>query len=203
MLYYLADKNKKNFLTIVNNQPSLTTDYAKAKFFTLEKVQNICKNLNPSFSNMKIFEQEHKGMTDFISDKGDENYADCKDEKLPYELDVIVDIIDDLPNKLENERVRLNNLLIKLSRAATDVNHYREFNPKRPADKRCQLDVFETQVLLKRREIKDKLYLIDLAFAKLNGKNIEKVEERKYTPRELNALFDEDIIPDFNKWWKE
>lgn len=206
MLYYLANKDNDKFITFDSNQKAcFTSDLHRAKLFTLDKAQNLVSNSLQKM-NLKIYEneQEHKNMKDYIEDYAEQDYNENYIElNMKYDLNTIVDVLDNLPAKLENEKIKLTNQLIKLSRALTDIEHYKELKPKRSASAKCNLDTLETSILLKRREIKDSLFLIDCALDRIKGNNRDiKLENRNYVPRELNCLFLDNEIPKFEEWWE-
>lgn len=99
--------------------------------------------------------------------------------------------------KIKNSIRFYENQLIYISRAISDIYHYKEFNPKRSASARCKLDVFETKLLLKRREIKDNIFKLEqIKSVSLN------LGRRKYEARILNGLLENNEIPDFDVWYK-
>lgn len=206
MLYYLANKDNNKYVAIDNsNKFCYTSDLMKAKLFTLKKAQNL---ISSSLTKWNVFlyeyEKEYKGMKDYISDVSEQEYQNYVEIENKYSTDTILDVLDNLPVKIQNRKIKLNNQLIKVSRALTDIEHYKEFKPRRSASAKCNLDTFETKCLLKRREIKDEIYMLECAEERLKGNNkVVNLNDRTYVPRELNKLFECDEISCFEEWWED
>lgn len=190
----------------LDNKFIFVSDKEKALRFNKKSALNVMINNLTKFGNLRLYEIEDKNESkyqiDYIEEKSNEEIKEYVNLNMKYDLNIIVDVLDNLPAKLENEKIKLNNQLIRISRALTDITHYKELKPKRSASAKCNLDTFETKLLLKRRETKDNLFLIDCALERIKGKNRDiKMENRNYVPRELNGLFLDNEIPNFEEWW--
>lgn len=164
---------------------------------------NINKECYRVIENTRQKEVKVNSMKDYIEKTSDLNYIDINEKSLNIELDELLNILYDLENKLINNKSKYENDLIKVSKALTDITHFKEFNPKRSASERCKLDVFETNVLLKRRKLKNDILKIECALERLKGKKIEPNIGKRYEVRILNNLFETNTIPNFEKWWEK
>ena len=83
--------------------------------------------------------------------------------------------------------------------AITDIYHYLELTDKISASDRCKLSMLESDLLKKRRKIKDDMYTIKNIKEMLNNgfvkPEVTPQEDRKYAPRILNELFEKHDIP--------
>ena len=139
-------------------------------------------------------------MIDSIDESADVEYLECDDTPIIPPLNELIDILDNLPNRLLNENNRLTNQLREVSMAITDVYHYLELTDKISASDRCKLSMLESDLLRKRREIKDDMYILCKIQSMIKGGNFNKPtitedEDRKYQPRILNELFEKHDIP--------
>lgn len=184
----------------------------KTKRFTKEKAQNLMIS-NLTKMNCKLYKtdelinkplQHNIGMCESIEVLSNKSDNECSDAPLQHSISLILDVLDDLPNKLSNEKLRLENEQIKCSRALTDIAHYLEFTIKISASDRCKLSTLESDIYRKRREIKDNILRVEYAMKKLGGsKDVLKLDDRLYEPREMDKLFNSKKIMTFNEWWNK
>lgn len=201
-------KQGKNSLEIVAKQ-ELATEFKPLK------AQNILINLPSGFKrtdNWKIikFENEiQQNQIDYIEEIADEKYEQCFDVNMTYDKHQILDVILKTIEEKDNEYQRLNNQLIKISRAITDYNHFKEINiGKRSASQRCKDDTFYSQLLSQRRIIKQEMQLLEWIDGLLNDEKYYKINDKyrnfgkwSYVPKELNNLFETNQFPDFKEWY--
>lgn len=201
-------KQGKNSLEIVAKQ-ELATEFKPLK------AQNILINLPSGFKrtdNWKIikFENEiQQNQIDYIEEIADEKYEQCFDVNMTYDKHQILDVILKTIEEKDNEYQRLNNQLIKISRAITDYNHFKEMNiGKRSASQRCKDDTFYSQLLSQRRIIKQEMQLLEWIDGLLNDEKYYKINDKyrnfgkwSYVPKELNNLFETNQFPDFKEWY--
>lgn len=201
-------KRGKNSLEIVAKQ-ELATEFKPLK------AQNILINLPSGFKrtdNWKIikFENEiQQNQIDYIEEIADEKYEQCFDVNMTYDKHQILDVILKTIEEKDNEYQRLNNQLIKISRAITDYNHFKEMNiGKRSASQRCKDDTFYSQLLSQRRIIKQEMQLLEWIDGLLNDEKYYKINDKyrnfgkwSYVPKELNNLFETNQFPDFKEWY--
>lgn len=201
-------KQGKNSLEIVTKQ-ELATEFKPLK------AQNILINLPSGFKrtdNWKIikFENEiQQNQIDYIEEIADEKYEQCFDVNMTYDKHQILDVILKTIEEKDNEYQRLNNQLIKISRAITDYNHFKEINiGKRSASQRCKDDTFYSQLLSQRRIIKQEMQLLEWIDGLLNDEKYYKINDKyrnfgkwSYVPKELNNLFETNQFPDFKEWY--
>ena len=225
--YVISNSKKTKFLSKdTEGKNKWVSSINAADIFTWQKANAVIKNNlgkgsykilvkdtkkeirnNPNVSSSRIDKllsekgKGDKGQISTIEIIADGEYEDCENSS-DIDLLSIVEILNNIGYNLDNEEKKLNNQLVRVSRAITDINHFMEMNTKRSASKRCQLDMFNTNLLVKRREIKNKLYYIDSIKKMIKGEiSIIEPVENSYTPRELGWLFRGEDIPDFSEWW--
>lgn len=214
LFYYLISNfDESKFIKFdLLQKPTWIGDKSKAKRFTKEKAQNLMTS-NLTRMNCKLYKTDELinkplqcsiGMNDHTELMADKVDNECLDAPLQHSISLILDVLDDLPNKLSNEKLRLENEQIRCSRALTDIAHYLEFTVKISASDRCKLSTFESDIYRKRREIKDNILRVEYAMKKLGGsKEVLKLDDRTYEPRELNELFNSKKIVAFDEWWNK
>lgn len=203
-MYNLVSLDGNKFVKLEKNGKYVYTNTeSEAHYFTLEGAQNVMRNNLQSWT-LKIVEIDKYHMLDYINKLSMSEYVEYDEVPLEHSLAHIIDVLDDLPMILSSNKKKLQNEEIRCARAITDLLHYKEFVDKRSASARCVLDIFESSVLKKRREIKDNLKRIKWIEDFLVG-NKYKLDlcSKRYKPRELNNLFENNEIPEFDKWWKE
>lgn len=203
--YVLVDDKQK---AIKFNDEKRAQKFLKCNLKKSDKEEYIIEEINvlkPKNKNSSQQNSDYNYMVDSIETIADKHYELYnKDNLLEHSLDDILNLFSTLPNKLINEKSKTNSQLIKCCRILTDIMHYRELFPRRSASERCKLDVFETNTLLKRRELKDNLLKIEAIEENLKGnKKGVNLDDRKYKPRILNDLFENKVIPNFDEWWDE
>ena len=121
----------------------------------------------------------------------------------------IADCFSSLKDDLKEERDMYYARLKKLERASSDLRHYKELKRSNITTERLEkIERLDGDITVKRREVKDNIRLINIIESSLNiayDINIElkKMDNRQYSPREFNQLFDTDEIPNFNDWWRD
>ena len=211
--YLISNIEGDKFIKLDMLQRPTWTIKEKAKRFRKDKAQNLMIS-NLSKFNCKLYETDElvnpikvgNGMVDNLESIAKE---ELKDEVSEYTLDypiiTVLDVLDNLKYKLASEKIRLENQLIRCSRALTDIAHYLELTDKISASMRCKLSVFETNVLNKRREIKDNILRVEYAMEKLKDSDYDKelnLDDRLYETRELHELFENKEIMNYEEWEK-
>ena len=203
-------KQNTTGLEIVAKQ-SLATEFKPLK------AQNVLINMPKSFKktdDWKIikFENEiQQNQIDYIEEIADEKYEQCFDIEMTYDKRQILDVILKTIEEKDNEYQRLNNQLIKISRAITDYNHFKEMNiGKRSASQKCKDDTFYSQLLSQRRIIKQEMQLLEWIDKLTNENEYYKINDKyrdfgkwSYVPKELNNLFETNQFPDFKEWYNK
>lgn len=201
-------KQGKNSLEIVAKQ-ELATEFKPLK------AQNILINLPSGFKrtdNWKIIKFENEisqNQIDYIEETANQPYQQCFDIDMTYNKHQILDVLIKTIEEKDNEYQRLNNQLIKVSRAITDYNHFKEINVgKRSASQRCKDDIFYEKLLIQRRKLKQEIQVLECIDELINDSKYIKIIDKyrlldKYTycPRELNELFNTKEFPDFVEWY--
>lgn len=228
MAYYIANIAGDKYITRdkMGRISHVTTPTNAWKFDDRTKAENVMiNNLNGHTSGMRIIEIPDKQptltnerecdhilpMVDSIELTADDDIEeDFINEPIDIDLSDTVALLTVLPVKIENEKKRLRYNLRTVSKALTDIAHYIELSkngvlPKLNIKKRNDIGIFLEAAYVKRREIKDKLYRLNLIELRLNGEpiaeNREYFTERHYNPRILNDLFTKHEIPQFEEWW--
>jgi hypothetical protein len=220
-MYIISDQEEKRFVTInSNNQIELSTDKNKAyKYEDKNKAENVITNnlqgrfktLNITFRVMEVSKSQQvkkeksQFQINYIEDIADQEIQPTLNKKFNHDLFELAKLVSTLPNDLDNEKANLTNQLIHICRALTDLNHHRLLNGKMSASQRCNRDTLTTKLIEKRQEIKDKILLVEILEARLNGEDIagriDGLDNRLYAPRELTEMFENNEMPDFDMWW--
>ena len=211
--YLISNIEGDKFIKLDMLQRPTWTIKEKAKRFRKDKAQNLMIS-NLSKFNCKLYETDElvnpikvgNGMVDNLESIAKEELKDDISEyTLDYPIITVLDVLDNLKYKLASEKIRLENQLIRCSRALTDIAHYLELTDKISASMRCKLSVFETNVLNKRREIKDNILRVEYAMEKLKDSDYDKelnLDDRLYETRELHGLFENKEIMNYEEWEK-
>ncbi len=184
----------KNYLASIKNSKSTNKNYGRSiQFLKVDKIERgVCLGQNV--------------MIDSIEESSDLEYIECEDIPICPPLDELIEILDNLPNRLNNETSRLSNQLKTVSVAITDIYHYLELTPKISASDRCKLSILESDLLKQRRKIKDDIFKIDKIEKMIRSGFVKpqtKFDERNYEPRVLKDLFETKKIPTFDEWWNK
>lgn len=203
-------KQGKNSLEIVAKQ-ELATEFKPLK------AQNILINLPSGFKrtdSWKIIKFENEisqNQIDTIEKIAEEQCQQCFDVDMTYDKIQILEIILRTVEEKDNEYQKLNNQLIKISRAITDYNHFKEMNVgKRSASQRCKDDIFYEKLLSQRRRIKKELQLLEWIDNLIDSDKYIKIVDKyrnfdkfNYVPRELDSLFKTNQFPNFEEWYNK
>lgn len=210
-MYIISSNDERRFIKVTSKGKFIdvatknkATKFDKAKAYNIW--QNNLSGRGAVYKVVEFTEDIKKPMIEHIEDSSDFKIQPCVNKKISYNLEKFCEDLVVIPQKLENEKIRLNNQLIKVCMALTDISHYQEFNPKRSASQRCILEKLQSQILMKRRGIKNDLYYIELIEMRLSGQEIKEdnlLHNRDYHPRELNGLLEDNEIPKFEDWWNE
>ena len=139
-----------------------------------------------------------------ISEQIKNNEGICYKYETPGEYQEIKQKINDLSNTIQtllSEKDNLVNSLSEVNGKEQDILHYIEFN-KFNAAEGYKLSKRLQDIRKKRRIIKNKIDIInvikqDNCYDLIYGKTLERldgIENRKYTPRVLNGLFNDKAI---------
>ena len=109
-----------------------------------------------------------------------------------------------IKNDIEYYSARLTDV----QRAITDVSHYMEQIDENDIKKIIDIGTLNIRLFKKRREYKNKLDLLEELNKELSGDFSTDIDaklekEKKYTPRILNELFENDIIPNVDELFPE
>lgn len=216
MSYVISSLDKSKFITTdIYGKFTWTSNKDSAMKFTESKAMNVINNcLAKPTTNYTIVEiattlaENSQTAMDAIEKKSCNRIMECDwGRELP--LDVVNTAINfkSIITDLNNEKIKLNNALIILSRAMVDLYHYKEQRTKLSAINICRLYKFEVAMLTKRRECKDRLFFVDRLIEELSGKDVSEEIERfmesnhAYRVRILDELF-EGEIKDFDEWFE-
>lgn len=213
----ISNLSETKFIKQVQNSLEIVTKQSLATNFTSLKAQNALINMPKSFKktdDWKIikFENEiQQNQIDYIEEIANEKYEQCFDVEMTYDKNQILNVILRTIEEKDNEYQRLNNQLIKISRAITDYNHFKEMNVgKRSASQKCKDDTFYSQLLSQRRIIKQEMQLLEWIDDLINDKKYYKINDKyrdfgrwSYVPKELNNLFETNQFPDFEEWYNK
>lgn len=139
-----------------------------------------------------------------ISEQIKNNEGICYKDESPVEYQEIKQKINDLSNTIQtllSEKDNLVNSLSEVNGKEQDILHYIEFN-KFNAAEGYKLSKKLQDIRKERRIIKNKIDIINIikqdnCYDLIYGKTLERldgIENRKYTPRVLNNLFNDKVI---------
>lgn len=216
----ISNLGETKFLRSKNGSLEVVAHIEQAAMFESKKAQNILVNMPKNLKNMggwKIIkvEQEHDSDMSFSIDHteqmSNQEFESCVDKPMTYDKNEILKIIFKTAEEIQNEKRRLNNKLIKVSRAITDYNHFKEQSirkSKRSASQRCKDDIFFEKLITTRRQIKDELELLSIISNLVNvdnltesKKELDQFQHRFYKPRALYDLFETKEFPNFEEWY--
>lgn len=212
--YYLCCTSNER--KCISKDMSWTTDINRAWLFDeRHKAENVMiSNLGKKDLKIKSIEVKDKTkptMVDSIEKLSEmEVPTGFIDVKLPFDLKEKYQELLKIPSLIENEEKRLNALLIRVSRALTDLAHYLEFSNngnqfKLNASQRTKISLWEGKLFAKRREIKDNLRIISAikGFYRVDENVLNELSKRQYSPRILEGLFETGELPVFEEWLDE
>ena len=218
MTHIISNLDETKFITLDSfGKFTWTTSKSKANRYIPEKAQNVIDNcLTKPTTSYKVIEyigeptkENAETAVDAIKHFSKTKLEDCDWDK-ELEFDVVTTAIQyrTMLRDLENEKVKLNNQLIILSRAMVDLYHYKEMNPKLSAVNICRMHKFEVGVLHKRRECKDRLFFVDKLLEEISGKDVKGdienfLDMKSYRVRVLEELFKSGNVGDFDGWFDE
>lgn len=205
--FILKKKNQESYVTKGSLGVFLSQERNKATEFNYVDARTFIKN-NHQYGCLEMVpctnsEQENKPIKlDSI-----QKQIEFKQPKL--DLGKLIDTFSSLKDDLKEEKSIYFARLKKLERASSDLSHYKELKRENMTpEKRDKIESLYADILIKRREVKDNIRLINIIEFSLNEKydiNVElsKMNNRQYSPREFDCLFDNDEIPSFGDWWRE
>lgn len=225
MAFYITNIAGDKYITrdALGRISYITSPTGAWKFNDRKKAENVMiNNLNGHTSGAKIVEMPDTkppkaecdpvlpmiDNVELIADEDvDEDYINT-----PIDVDLgdIIMSLTVLPSKIKNEEKRLKANLRTVSQALTDMAHYLELSnngtlPKLNNKVRNEIATFLEVAFVKRREIKDRLYQLNLIKLRLNGNTITNndtyLTDRYYAPRILSDMFETHNIPNFEEWW--
>lgn len=216
MSYIIASQDESKFITTDDRGKfTWTSNKETCMRFTESKAVNVinCCLAKPA-SNYKIvkitetLKENAQTAIDSIEKRSCNRVLECDwGKELQFDVASVAINFASIVNDLNNEKVKLNNILIILSRAMVDLYHYKEQHTRLSAINICRLYKFEVAMLVKRRECKDRLFFVDRMLGEVSGKDeseeIEKFMEANHTYRVriLDELFDGEI-KDFDEWFE-
>ena len=217
MTYIISNLDESKFITIDScGKFAWTTNKQRANQFQYDKAQNVVNNcLVKPTTNYKVVSYVGEPIKDNIETAVDaiDKFSVSKLGECDWNKELNFDVVStaiqykDIVSDLQNEKTKLNNCLVVLSRAMIDLYHYKEINSKLSAVNICRLYKFECNVLHKRRECKERLFFVDKLLEELTGDNVEKEldnflnSSHTYRVRVLEGLFDTNSVGDFDEWW--
>lgn len=216
MSYIIASQDESKFITTDDRGKfTWTSNKETCMRFTESKAMNVinCCLAKPA-SNYKIvkitemLKENAQTAIDSIEKRSYNRVLECDwGKELQFDVANAAINFTSIVNDLNNEKVKLNNILIILSRAMVDLYHYKEQHTKLSAINICKLYKFEVAMLTKRRKCKDRLFFVDRLIEELSGKDVNEEIERfmesnhAYRVRTLDELF-EGEIKDFDEWFE-
>ena len=218
MVYIISNLDETKFITKDSlGRFTWTTNKDNADKYKKEKAQNVIDNcLTKPTTNYKVVEcvdplmENLHTAIDSIENFTNTKILDCDwDRELGFDVVSVAVRHKDIINDLINEKILLNYQLVILSRAMVDLYHYKENHLKLSAVNICRLYRFETNMLQKRRECKDRLFFVDRLIEELRGEDVKEqidtfIESKHmYRIRILERLFESDTIDEFNGWYNE
>lgn len=220
-MYIICNINEDRF--VKHNEQSgsfvLTDKKDQARLFpNINKASNVmvhnCAKLR-KITNLKVIEVEDvkegekqkKNMIDFIEEQGNQTIEDF----VPADSNIYntLKLIQKIQTDLEYEKQSIEMQLTHVCRGITDTYHYRRYKPQRTDEERRKLDILETELQCKRRDLKRELEIIEFTLRnyKKDGFN-EMLKDfmqtrPSYTPREFPELFEKGEIPVFEEWFMQ
>ena len=197
---FILENRLGGYITNVNNKFTVTGNIKRASVFATErKALNVKESLPRTIKRETYYVRELSTETeDSMID--DEDYIvtghiDRDDEyvnKVKKMLQEISNCEEDLLLKEEEYKSRLS----ELDKELVDIDHWIEFYPVSAYDG-YRMTKMRKDRLLERRKIKDSLSEISIIRSIKGGetlKNLNGIEEKKYTPRALTNIFREKEI---------
>ena len=197
---FILENRLGGYITNVNNKFTVTGNIKRASVFATErKALNVKESLPRTIKRETYYVRELSTETE-DSMIGDEDYIvtghiDRDDEyvnKVKKMLQEISNCEEDLLLKEEEYKSRLS----ELDKELVDIDHWIEFYPVSAYDG-YRMTKMRKDRLLERRKIKDSLSEISIIRSIKGGetlKNLNGIEEKKYTPRALTNIFREKEI---------
>lgn len=197
---FILENRLGGYITNVNNKFTVTGNIKRASVFTTErKALNVKESLPRTVKRETYYVRK---LPTEIEDSmiEDEDYIvtghiDRDDEyvnKVKKMLQEISNCEEDLLLKEEEYKSRLS----ELDKELVDIDHWIEFYPVSAYDG-YRMTKMRKDRLLERRKIKDSLSEISIIRSIKGGetlKNLNGIEEKKYTPRALTNIFREKEI---------
>lgn len=174
------------------------SDKTKAHNFTYEEAKKFISESNHKYGYLVIKKVYNEEINDSINDLGNTD-----------DVDSIFNIVKNLGATLENLKEVNYEKLRKLENALLDINHCNiDGDCKLSNNDIIKMDNLRNSIIDKRKEIKDNLIKINIMKKSINPNynmqsDIDRMNSRIYTPRELDMLFKEKKIPNFEDWWDE
>ena len=197
---FILENKLGGYITNVNNKFTVTGNIKRASVFATErKALNVKESLPRTIKRETYYVRELSTETE-DSMIEDEDYIvtghiDRDDEyvnKVKKMLQEISNCEEDLLLKEEEYKSRLS----ELDKELVDIDHWIEFYPVSAYDG-YRMTKMRKDRLLERRKIKDSLSEISIIRSIKGGetlKNLNGIEEKKYTPRALTNIFREKEI---------
>lgn len=197
---FILENRLGGYITNVNNKFTVTGNIKKAFVFATErKALNVKESLPRTVKRETYYVRELSTETE-DSMIEDEDYIvtghiDRDNEyinKVKKMLQEISNCEEDLLLKEEEYKSRLS----ELDKELVDIDHWIEFYPVSAYDG-YRMTKMRKDRLLERRKIKDSLSEISIIRSIKGGetlKNLNGIEEKKYTPRALTNIFREKEI---------
>ena len=197
---FILENRLGGYITNVNNKFTVTGNIKRASVFATErKALNVKESLPRTIKRETYYVRELSTETE-DSMIEDEDYIvtghiDRDDEyvnKVKKMLQEISNCEEDLLLKEEEYKSRLS----ELDKELVDIDHWIEFYPVSAYDG-YRMTKMRKDRLLERRKIKDSLSEISIIRSIKGGetlKNLNGIEEKKYTPRALTNIFREKEI---------
>ena len=213
-MYVMKVRGQDIYLAIdENNNMYETENIEDAKIFTKEKAENILENHSiPEWDKYRIKEYfpKPKNQIDYIEEDAlRELKEDTMDKTaLIKDAEKLVQNIYFAKVNIKNDIEYYSARLTDVQRAITDVSHYMEQIDENDIKKIIDIGTLNIRVFKKRREYKNKLDLLEELNKELSGDFSTDIDaklekEKKYTPRILNELFENNIIPNVDELFPE
>lgn len=195
---------EKNMYIMLDNgvEYALTHEYSKAKRFSELDAKNFIRKHNKEYGFISTI--------NIGSDNINNENSKCINLYNNGNLNILElsNFISNFPDIMKMEKDKLFVKLRKLENAVLDINHFQENAFRNDINVDFEkIERLRTRILVKRREIKDSIRMINIMDNYFNkecdmSEELSKMNNRIYTPRELDSLFDENYtIPEFNDWW--
>lgn len=209
-LFYVTDTYGTYYTINASNKLVPTTDKEQAAKFTQAKANSVIQTMIKPMQRYQYIireavrekeETETQANSVQVIDYKEEDCNETMFDALDMEWNQYIQTLITFCSDLKQYRINLNYLLSQVDKEICDILHYIEFNNLDAANGYRMYKMLK-DCRLRRRKIKDDLGKVNLIIPTLGNKELvnslktclsqmKAMDQRKYTPRVLDELFEE------------